>query len=81
MAKDKKTKARMRRLLRPFAGMTQERKSTLLKYAGWAMAAVTLYVLISVGSYLFTWKVDQSLLTSADMMSKDVSVLNWGGKT
>ena len=81
MAKDKKTKARMRRLLRPFAGMTQERKSTLLKYAGWAMAAVTLYVLISVASYLFTWKVDQSLLTSADMMSKDVSVLNWGGKT
>ena len=81
MAKDKKKKARMHRLLHPFAGMTQDRKSTLLKYTGWAVAAVTLYVLVSVGSYLFTWKEDQSLLTSPDMMSKEVSVLNWGGKT
>ena len=71
----------MHRLLHPFAGMTQDRKSTLLKYTGWAVAAVTLYVLVSVGSYLFTWKADQSLLTSPDMMSKEVSVLNWGGKT
>ena len=71
----------MHRLLHPFAGMTQDRKSTLLKYTGWAVAAVTLYVLVSVGSYLFTWKEDQSLLTSPDMMSKEVSVLNWGGKT
>ena len=81
MAKDKKKKARVHRLLHPFAGMTQDRKSTLLKYTGWAVAAVTLYVLVSVGSYLFTWKADQSLLTSPDMMSKEVSVLNWGGKT
>ena len=71
----------MHRLMHPFAGMTQDRKSTLLKYTGWAVAAVTLYVLVSVGSYLFTWKEDQSLLTSPDMMSKEVSVLNWGGKT
>ena len=35
---------------------------------------------MSVGSYLFTWKADQSLLTSPDMMDQAVEVQNWGGK-
>ena len=71
----------MRRLFRPFAGISEERKSTLRKFAGWAVAAVTVYLLVSVGSYLFTWKLDQSLLSTPDMLSKEVSVHNWGGKT
>jgi hypothetical protein len=69
MAKDKKTKVRARRVFGLFARISEERKSTILKFAGWAVAAFTLYALISVGSYLFTWKVDQSLLTSPDMMA------------
>ena len=81
MAKDKKTKVRARRVFGLFARISEERKSTLLKFAGWAVAAFTLYALISIGSYLFTWKVDQSLLTSPDMMAKEVDVHNWGGKT
>ena len=81
MAREKKNKSRMRRLFRPFASMSEERKSTLLKYSGWAIAAVTVYLLVSVGSYLFTWKVDQSLISTPDMLSKEVTVHNWGGKT
>ena len=83
MAKEKKNKNKswMRRLFRPFVGISEERKSTLLKFAGWAVAAVTVYLLVSVGSYLFTWKLDQSLLSTPDMLSKEVSVHNWGGKT
>jgi S-DNA-T family DNA segregation ATPase FtsK/SpoIIIE len=80
MAKDKKTKSKARKRFRLFAGISEERKSTLIKYAGWALTAFTLYTLVSVGSYLFTWKADQSLLTSPDMMDQAVEVQNWGGK-
>ena len=80
MAKDKKTKSKDRRRFRIFAGMSEERKSTLIKYTGWAVAALTVYVLVSVGSYLFTWKADQSLLSTPDMMDMSVDVHNWGGK-
>ena len=80
MAKDKKTKSKVRKRFRLFAGISEERKSTLIKYTGWALTAFTLFTLISVGSYLFTWKSDQSVLTSPDMMDKAVSVQNWGGK-
>ena len=80
MAKDKKTKSKARKRFRLFAGISEERKSTLIKYTGWAITAFTLYTLVSVGSYLFTWKADQSLLTSPDMMDQAVEVQNWGGK-
>ena len=80
MAKDKKTKSKARKRFRLFAGISEERKSTLIKYTGWALTAFTLYTLVSVGSYLFTWKADQSLLTSPDMLDQAVEVQNWGGK-
>ena len=80
MAKDKKTKSKIRKRFRLFAGISEKRKSTLFKYTGWAITAFTLYTLVSVGSYLFTWKADQSLLTSPDMMDQAVEVQNWGGK-
>ena len=81
MAKDKKPKGKIRRFFGWFTGISEEKKSTILKYAGWAMVALTLFTLISVVSYMFTWKVDQSLLTSANMMDQTVDVHNWGGKT
>lgn len=80
MAKDKKTKSKVRKRFRLFARISEERKSTLIKYTGWAITAFTLYTLVSVGSYLFTWKADQSLLTSPNMMDQAVEVQNWGGK-
>ena len=60
--------------------LSDDRKSTLLKYAGWTMAAFSVITLISVLSYLFTWQADQSLLSRPDMMDKSVDVQNWGGK-
>ena len=60
--------------------LSDDRKSTLLKYAGWTMAAFSVITLISVFSYLFTWQADQSLLSRPDMMDKSVDVQNWGGK-
>ena len=60
--------------------LSDDRKSTLLKYAGWTMAAFAVITLISVLSYLFTWQADQSLLSRPDMMDKSVDVQNWGGK-
>ena len=80
MAKDKKAKSKISRKFKVFARISEERKSTLIKYAGWAITAFSVYTLVSVCSYLFTWKVDQSLLTSPDMMSQAVDVQNWGGK-
>ena len=60
--------------------LSDDRKSTLLKYAGWTMAAFAVITMISVLSYLFTWQADQSLLSRPDMMDKSVDVQNWGGK-
>ena len=60
--------------------LSDDRKSTLLKYAGWTMAAFAAITMISVLSYLFTWQADQSLLSRPDMMDKNVDVQNWGGK-
>lgn len=60
--------------------LTPEQKSTILKYAGLTVFVLTLFTLVSISSYLFTWKADQSLLTQQDMMDKAVDVANWGGK-
>lgn len=60
--------------------MPEEKKSSLLKYAGWTVAAFAAFTFVSVLSYLFTWQADQSLLSRPDMMDKNVDVLNWGGK-
>ena len=60
--------------------LSEDRRSSLLKYAGWIAAAFALFTIISMFSYLFTWHADQSLLSRADMMDKAVDVQNWGGK-
>lgn len=63
-----------------FSGMDPERKSNLLRYTGTAVFVFTLFTLLSVVSYLFTWDADQSLLANPEMMDKGVDVANWGGK-
>lgn len=79
MTKDRKSKKR--KLFRLCPKVSEERKSVLMKYLGWILAVFTAYTFVAVVSYLFTWKVDQSLLSSPDMLSQSVDVHNWGGKS
>lgn len=51
-----------------------------MKYSGVAVGVFMLFTFVSVVSYLFTWKADQSLLCDPDMMDSAVDVANWGGK-
>ena len=51
-----------------------------IRVAGWFMAVFTLFSLLSVVSYFFTWKLDQSLLLDPEMMDRAVEVSNLGGK-
>ena len=51
-----------------------------IRIAGWFMAVFTLFSLLSVVSYFFTWKLDQSLLLDPEMMDRAVEVSNLGGK-
>ena len=60
--------------------LTVENRSTILKYAGITVFVFTLFTFVSSLSYLFTWDVDQSLMTHPDMIDKGVDVANWGGK-
>lgn len=63
-----------------FANMSPERKSNLLKCSGVAVFVFVVFTFVSITSYLFTWKADQSLLSVTDMLDKSVEVSNWGGK-
>ncbi len=63
-----------------FSDMTPERKSNILKYTGVAVAVLAAFSFISVVSYLFTWKADQSLMADPAMMDTGVEVANWAGK-
>ena len=51
-----------------------------VRVAGWFMAVFTLFSLLSVISYFFTWKLDQSLLLDPEMMDRALEVANLGGK-
>ena len=63
-----------------FSEMDPDKKSNILKYTGIAVLVFALFTLISTVSYLFTWQMDQSLMSHPDMMGKGVDVENWGGK-
>ena len=66
--------------MRFFSDIDPDKKSNILKYSGVAIMVFTLFTLISIVSYLFTWQADQSLMSHPDMMDKGVEVANWGGK-
>ena len=80
MAAKTKGRKEKRKSFSFFSDMTLEHKSTLYRYSGLTVAVLTLFTFISIFSYLFTWKMDQSLLSCPDMMQKGVEVANWGGK-
>ena len=81
MALKKKTEKNNKKRTPSFwSRLSDDRKSTLLKYAGWTVAAFAVFTIVSMLSYLFTWQADQSLLSRPDMMNKAVDIQNWGGK-
>lgn len=63
-----------------FSGMDPQKKRVTMKVAGLVIAAFSLFTLLSVVSYLFTWKADQSLLADPQMIDADVDVNNIAGK-
>lgn len=63
-----------------FSDITPETRSILLKGSGLVVAVFTVFTLVSTVSYLFTWKIDQSLMNQPDMMDQVVDVANAGGK-
>ena len=63
-----------------FSDMNPDRKSNFLKVTGVIVFVFALLTLLSTVSYLFTWEVDQSLLSQPDRMNKEVEVNNIGGK-
>lgn len=48
--------------------------------AGLVFSSLSIYTLVALLSYLFTWAEDQSLLTHPDVWNTLVSVENGGGK-
>jgi len=44
------------------------------------LVLAALFSFLSMGSFLFTWIHDQSLLTDPDYITNGVNALNWGGK-
>ena len=65
---------------RKWTGMDPERKTRIMKISGLVVGAFTVFTLISIVSYLFTWHFDQSLLGDAERMGLDVDVRNAAGK-
>jgi hypothetical protein len=58
-----------------------ERKREGIRLAGIALVLLfTVILTVSVTSYVFTWKQDQSLLRDPAMMDQAVGVANLGGK-
>ncbi len=60
--------------------MNPDMKSIILKGLGLVVAVFTVFTFIASFSYLFTWEIDQSLMSQEDMMDKNVDVANAAGK-
>ena len=60
--------------------MPEDRRIRLMKVTGMIVAVFAVFTFVSVTSYLFTWKADQSLLSEPDMLEESVEAHNMGGK-
>lgn len=58
----------------------QDEKTSAIRIAGLAVAALTIFILIACVSYLFSWKEDMSLLTDPEAMQAEMPVGNAAGK-
>lgn len=63
-----------------FSNIDPDKKSTIIKVAGLLVAIFAVFTLVASVSYLLTWKEDQSLMSSPDMLDKGVEVSNAAGK-
>ena len=63
-----------------FSDMDPDNKSLILKGLGLAVGIFSVFTLVAVVSYLFTWQTDQSLMSRPDMLDKGVEVANAAGK-
>ena len=59
--------------------LNDEARTRIRKISGLVVGAFTVFTLISVVSYLFTWEADSSLRTAEGFLPKGVDVGNWGG--
>ncbi len=66
--------------LRFWNSWDDRQKANAIKWTGAVIALFALFTLLSMVSYLFTWKQDQSLLRDPAMMDQAVGVANFGGK-
>ena len=57
----------------------EETRTRIRKITGLVVGAFTIFTLISVISYLFTWEADASLLSADGLLPKGAKVENWGG--
>ena len=67
-------------MLRFWKNWDDTQKATAVRVVGLLMAVFTLFSLISVLSYFFTWQRDQSLLTDPAMMDSASTCANLAGK-
>ena len=63
-----------------WAELDEKRRSEYRIVAAVLLGIFTLFTAIAVGSYLFTWKQDASLLSEPDLMGGDAAVSNAGSK-
>ena len=63
-----------------WAELDEKRRSEYRIVAAVLLGIFTLFTAIAVGSYLFTWKQDASLLSEPDLMGGDEAVSNAGSK-
>ena len=63
-----------------FSNIDPDKKSQILKITGLVVAIFTIFTFVASVSYLMTWQEDQSLMSSSDMLDKDVEVANAAGK-
>ncbi len=85
MAAKKKTKTNDRKKEKRarfsfLSDMNPDMKSIILKGLGCAVAVFTVFTFIASLSYLFTWEIDQSLMSQENMMDRGVDVANAAGK-
>ena len=82
MAQNKKTnkKKEKRNGFSFFSNIDPDRKSQILKITGLVVGIFAIFTLVASVSYLMTWQQDQSLMSSHDMLDKEVEVANAAGK-
>lgn len=64
---------------RIWMNLGEETRTRIRKITGLVVGAFTIFTLISVVSYLFTWEADSSLLSVDGLLPKGAKVENWGG--